>query len=286
MVKFTEGFQTNERQEPWWFLTARTIYVPIPKRKMRAGGVGKCPARWIMSKVAHWIKRFQLSSRSNVPTSLLLSDLVQRPRFVALSVKVSRAWTTNYEKEYSVSWFFVNLEGSSERILGILEIPRFVRPWKWEVILAERCWRTQSCCWTLTRLEEGRWSFFTRPAGASVASIGQVTREANLRRGRTNTDNLMPRWSPSWRVFWMVAALTRRPGRIASRGNRVTSARLTVNRANWIKEGIVKVDFSYPDRDWSYRFTPTPGGDEPALLRRLGDDIYAKVFRHRFFVAL
>lgn len=68
-----------------------------------------------MSKVAHWIKRFQLSSRSNVPTCLSLSDLVQRPRFIALSVKVSRAWTTNYEKEYSVSSFFVDLEGSSER---------------------------------------------------------------------------------------------------------------------------------------------------------------------------
>lgn len=157
------------------------------------------------------------------------------------------------------------------------------KPWKWEVTPAEQCWRIQNYCWTLTRLGGGPWSFSTRPVGESVAWTGRAAmEEASLRRGRTNTGNLTPRWSPSSRVFLGITALDLPRERIRSRGDRAALGPVTANRASSTNLEITKVDFSYRGRGWSYRFTPTPGDEEPAPLLRSGGDRYAKVFLREF----
>lgn len=188
----------------------------------------------------------------------------------------NKAWSCDQVKKARKSSVSRKLaKGGKDRVLELLQ------SWKCEVTPAERCWRTRSCCWTRTRLVAERWSFFTRRAGASAAWIGRATGEANRRRGRTSIGSRTPRWSLSWRVFWRVA---RRRGTTPSRGDRAAPARPTVNRANWIKPpGTTRAGSLYRDRGWLYRFTPTPGDDEPALLRLQGGDTYAKVFQRDIF---
>lgn len=160
---------------------------------------------------------------------------------------------------------------SVSRSLPSASARQLPRPWKFEVILAERFWRTPNSFWTRTRRAAGPWSCSTRPAGESAGSTGPATVAAKFPLNRTmnRTSDLTPMWwcrdsRPRWRI--RTTGRPQRGRKTRGPGDPAAPTPPTASAPRWISHhlGTHRGASSFRDRDWSCRFIPTRGRDVPA----------------------